>query len=341
MAKNRVSIAIMGLGNVGKNFLSILDRQSSLISDRTGCEFIIAAASDSRHSVLYRNGIQPGELLDLKSGGDISMKGQPLRAAEMFASSFHVLVDMSTASPDGKRERDVYVDSMETGKDIVTANKSPLANHWSDIMGCSRQQGKSVLFEATVAGGVPLFSLLKYSCGPSRLVRFRGIVSLTANFVLRKMGEGLTFERAVRMAQELGIAETNYTDDTGGVDAARKTVILANALFGLNLRLAEFKFQGITSCAATEDSSRLITEIVSEPDGTKVFSGIRKLDTGDFLASFGEMSLGYEVETEFNGKLRISSVSDGPVETAAAVVNDLMLLAGQKFQGKPGNPVRI
>ncbi len=331
----------MGLGNVGRNLLSILDRQADLIMDRTGCEFIISGASDSRHSVIYRDGIQPGDLLDLKLAGDISARGDSVRAQEMFSAPFQVLVDMSTASRDGEREKNAYIRSMEAGKDVVSANKSPLANHWSEIMAFSRKQGRSILFEATVAGGVPLFSLLKYSCGPSGLIRFRGIVSLTANFVLRKMSEGVAFDGAVRMAQERGIAETNYTDDTGGVDAARKTIILANALFGMNLKLAEFKFQGIQSRSVGENDSRLITEIARGPNGTEIFSGVRKLESGDFLATLGEMSLGYEVETEFNGKLRISSVSDGPVETAAAVVNDLMLLAGQKFQGKASNPPQI
>lgn len=139
------------------------------------------------------------------------------------------------------------------------------------------------------------------------------------------------------MAQEKGIAETNYADDTDGVDAARKTVILANALFGRNLRLADFNFQGISSSGKSTAEERLITEIISGPGGVKVFSGVRRLKQDDFLMSLGEMSLGYEVETEFNGNLRISSLSDGPGETAAAVVNDVMLLAGQKFQGNASN----
>ncbi len=82
------------------------------------------------------------------------------------------------------------------------------------------------------------------------------------------------------------------------------------------------------------DRYRLIAEITRSGNEVHAFSGLRNLDDGDYLLSLGEMSLGYEVNTSRNGRLRIHSVSDGPGETAAAVMNDVMLLAKEKFQGK-------
>lgn len=336
MGSRELKIAVFGLGNVGKHFLSILGNQSDLIWERTGVSIRITAAADSTSCRIFPGGISPLRLLEAKSRGELSVLGRSADRNEITGSGTDIIVDMSTASPDGVREMKDYIAAMEEGSSIVTANKSPLANHWVEIMDVSGKTGREILYEATVAGGVPLFSMIRHACGPSRIISFRGIVSLTANFVMRQIQSGKTFEEAVQVAKERGIAETNYTDDTDGVDGARKTVILANALFGTRLRLKDFSFRGVPAdgLSSIKSGTRLITDINVQDRSPRIFSGPVDLEDSDYLLSLGTMSLGYEVETQYNGTLRVSSISDGPGETAAAVVNDLMILSSQKFQGK-------
>ena len=336
MQRNSISIYIQGIGSVGRNFLSILADEGKLISERTGMDIVLGGASDRTGSVIFSKPVTPADLLKAKLSGNILSLGKEVTSREMTENEGGILVDMSSASRDGSRELQMYLSAMKNGMDIVTANKSPLANHWKQIMDNALAGGRTVLYEATVAGGVPLFSLLGGTCGPSTVNEFRGIVSLTANFVLKQMREGNTFMDAVAEAQKRGIAETNFRDDTDGLDGARKTVILANALFGKNMTLKDIKTSGVSESTDVKgmDRYRLIAEITRSGNEVHAFSGLRNLDDGDYLLSLGEMSLGYEVNTSRNGRLRIHSVSDGPGETAAAVMNDVMLLAKEKFQGK-------
>ncbi len=336
MERNKIPIYIQGIGSVGRNFLTILGDESRLISQRTGVDIVIGGASDRSGNVIFHDPVSPSDLLRAKLSGSIRSLGRECSEAEFTEDSNGILIDMSSASRDGKRELSTYLMALDNGMDIVTANKSPLANHWKEIMSKASEKGRSVLYEATVAGGVPLFSLLNRSCGPSTVKRFSGIVSLTANFVLNQMRTGRTFMQAVEEAKSRGIAETNFRDDTDGLDGARKTVILANALFGSNMTLKDIRTSGVSENTDTSnmERTRLITEIFSNNGKVEAFSGLRNLPRDDFLLSMGEMSLGYEVETSRNGTLRIYSTKDGPEEAAAAVVNDLMITAKEKFQGK-------
>ncbi len=327
-----MKIAILGLGNVGTNFLRILDESGKTLEDSCGTRIDLSFAADSRHIVAVEGGKRARELLKAKESGDISAHFRKVDLNEVLDSGIDVLVDMSAASKDGNREKEIYLAAFAKGIHVVTANKSPLALHWPEIVPVARSMGLRVLYESTVAGGVPLFNFVKYSCGPSEVRGFRGIVSLSANFIHKMMLEGKSFQEAVKVAQDMGVAEADYTDDTSGLDAARKCVILANALFGENLTLNDISYSGIPELDEREVKShgqvmRLITEVWKKNGSVTLSTGFRRLETGDYLLTLGQSSLGYELSTDNNGILRVSSAEDGPRETASGVMNDVLILA--------------
>lgn len=327
-----VRIALLGLGNVGKNFIGILDSSRKHLEEACGTTIEVAFAGDSKTIVSIPNGVSLQRLLKAKESGDISKVGKPVSLDDVLDSRIDALVDMSSASKDGIREKEIYLRAFEKGINVVTANKSPLALHWKSLVSEAEKRQLKLLYEATVAGGVPIFNFVRYSCGPSRVLRFRGIVSLTANFVVKMMHDGTSFDQAVRKAQEIGVAETDYTDDTSGLDAARKCVILVNSLFNRQLTLGEMKYSGIPEVSESDvrdhgANLRLITEIRENSGNLEMSTGFRRLDDDDYLMQLGEYSLGYEIETDNNGILRVSSGHDGPKETASGVMNDVLLLA--------------
>lgn len=327
-----MKIGILGLGNVGTNFLRILDESRKTLEKSSGTLIELKFAADSKHLVKLEDGDSARKLLDAKASGDISSQFDEISMEEALNSGIDVLVDMSAASKDGIREREIYLSAFGKGIHVVTANKSPLALHWPRIVPVAREKGIRVLYESTVAGGVPLFNFVRYSCGPSEVKGFRGIVSLSANFIHKMMLDGKSFQEAVKTAQEMGVAEADYTDDTSGLDAARKCVILANALFGENLTLNDISYSGIPELNEADvkehgSSMRLITEAVLENGKVKLKTGFQKLESSDFLLTLGESSLGYELDTDNNGVLRVSSAEDGPRETASGVMNDVLILA--------------
>lgn len=332
MTSETMKVAILGLGNVGQNFIRILSDSGGHIRESCGSDIEVAFVADSSGIVKVDKGRTYANILLAKRAQNIRSLGEPVTIEQVLDSGIDALIDVSSASKDGNRELEIFRAAIDRGINIVTANKSPLALHWAEIVPYARNRGIKVLFEATVAGGVPLFNFAKYSCGPSRVVKFRGIVSLTANYVLKMMHSGTSFEEAVRKAQEMGVAETDYTDDTSGLDGARKTVILANALFDREFSLKDIRYSGIPEVDLTEltskgDRLRLFTSITSENEALEISTGFGLLDQGDFLLSLEESALGYEIKTDNNGVLRVSSAHDGPRETAAAVVNDVMILA--------------
>ncbi|HLH85427.1 MAG TPA: homoserine dehydrogenase [Thermoplasmataceae archaeon] len=328
-----MNLIISGMGNVGQALLDILERQSGAQVSRRHNWANIVAVCDSKGCYETEN-TAPSEIIRLKRAKRLS--SLPAASLESkLKGEAGIFVDLSTASRDGSRELSGYLSAIRHGWHIVTANKSPLANHWTSIMSEAGEHGVMVLFEATVAGGVPLFNFVRNCLRESRILRFRGVVSLTANYVLRQVGLGLSLTEAVGMAQKAGIAETDYNDDLMGTDAARKTIILANALFGEGLCLSNFHYEGVGNLMKTRPAEqlrnyRLITDIIREDGGTSVHCGPVQLPEGDFLLGLDQMGLGYEIRTDLNGTVRVSSAEDTPHETAAAVLNDINTLAGLK-----------
>ncbi len=332
MSSDTMRAAILGMGNVGQNFVRILSESSDHIEDSCGNRIEISYVADSKGIVKVDSGRTYANILVAKKAGNLQSLGQSATMEEVLSSGIDVLIDVSSASKDGNRELQIFRSAIDRGIGIVTANKSPLALHWGEIIPYAESKGVRLLYEATVAGGVPVFNFAKYSCGPSTVHKFRGIVSLTANFVLKMMKTGSSFEDAVKKAQEIGVAETDYTDDTSGLDGARKTVILANALFGKTLSLKDIKYSGIPEVDPAEiqkngDRLRMYTSISREEDSLEVSTGFDLLDEDDYLLTLPDSALGYEITTDNNGVLRVSSAHDGPRETAAAVMNDVMIMA--------------
>ena len=327
-----MKVALIGLGNVGRNLLRILDEDGNRISQACGSTIEIISATDSSGTALFRQPVKPKELLDAKVKGSFPSEFNEGSLDDALEMKPDAIVDMSPATKDGNRELGIYLKAIKHGSHIITANKSPLALHWKEIMDEAELNGISILHEATVAGGVPIFNFVRYSCGPSSIITFHGIVSLTANYVLMLMTKGMDFQDAVKKAQEMGIAEADYTDDTSGLDAARKSVILANALFNRNYTLKDIKYSGIEQLSADDITKhgrkmRLVTDLKMVNGEFELFSGFRTLQDEDFGLTLGETSLGYELVTNNSGTLRLYSTHDGPRETASAVVNDIMILA--------------
>ncbi len=237
---------------------------------------------------------------------------------------YDVYVDMRSASRDGSFERDTYLKMFESGKNLITANKSGLANHWKKIDISRIENNKRMLYEATVAGGLPLFSVLRNSLNGFQCSYFQGIVNLTANFVMRMMRDGHSFEDACSMAVREGIGETDMSDDLLGIDSARKAVILSNAIFGKSLSLSDIKFGGMIK---NSEKNQMLLVTIGMNEEFYVNSEVVSLEKGHPFLKLGPMAMGYRAGFKDRSMLTVSEDYDGPVETAGAVLSDILSLA--------------
>ncbi len=300
---------IAGTGNVAKNLMRLMEAVPGIS---------VYGMENSRGSI-YGYGPLGSDMIqsfiqDPHSHGKHGMKVEDLE--------FDIYVDLRTASKDGVMERRTYEHMFSAGKSVVTANKSGLANFFPEIAEASHASRRKILYEATVAGGVPIFSLLQGAFLPFTVKEFRGVVNLTSNFVLKSIRMGLDPQEAKNQAIREGVAETDMTDDLDGTDSARKTVIVANALFGYPVRLKDLKYGGIDIENVTANS--MVISYVN--DQGKIESGLRTLGSDDPLLHLDPMGMAAEIKFKERAPIFISANRDGPLETAGAVLNDILLL---------------
>ena len=134
--------------------------------------------------------------------------------------------------------RDYVTRALREGEHVVTANKQLLAQHGEELVAAAREGGAQLRFEAAVAGAIPVIRVVQESLGAIPIEKVFGIVNGTTNYILTEMTRsGLSYEEALKQAQDLGYAEADPTDDVGGADAAAKMAILARLAFGAPVEL--------------------------------------------------------------------------------------------------------
>jgi homoserine dehydrogenase len=135
--------------------------------------------------------------------------------------------------------------ALESGAHAITANKGPIVHAYQELSDLAAARGKRFLFESTVMDGVPIFSLFRDTLPAVHLHGFRGILNSTTNVILTGMERGASFEESLKKAQEVGVAETDASDDIDGWDAAVKVVALVRVLMGVPLTLDQVSREGI------------------------------------------------------------------------------------------------
>ncbi len=142
--------------------------------------------------------------------------------------------------------RRAILDALAAGKQVVTANKALLAEHGAEVFEAARRHGRTIAFEASVAGGIPIIAALSQSLAANQILAIQGILNGTCNFVLTGMSEnGRSYAEVLTEAQGLGYAEANPALDVDGTDAAHKLAILAQIAFGLAVPVSHIERRGI------------------------------------------------------------------------------------------------
>ena len=147
----------------------------------------------------------------------------------------------------------MILEALKAGKNVVSANKDLIAEEGKEIFDTAQAAGKDFLFEAAVAGGIPIIRPLKQCLAGNDLTDILGIVNGTTNYILTKMFEdGMEFSDALKKAQELGYAEADPTADVEGLDAGRKMAIMASIAFHSRVVFADVYTEGITKITAAD-----------------------------------------------------------------------------------------
>ncbi len=228
--------------------------------------------------------------------------------------------------------------ALMAGKSVVTANKQVIAHAGPQLMTQAGQQGRHLLFEAAVAGGIPIVRALRDGVSGDRLYRIQGILNGTCNYILTRMErEQVSFAHALAEAQRLGYAEADPTADVDGFDAQAKLAILIGVGLGCAVRVEDIPQRSIASIAAVDFlyATRLgcvirqvaRAELVPETGGIRAaVSPALVPDTSALGRVEGSQNI-VVVDGEYGGETAFSGFGAGGEPTAVAVVSDLLGIA--------------
>jgi homoserine dehydrogenase len=227
----------------------LLEDRAQELRDRHAIAFRIAGIASRRIGWLAdANGFDAANILAPKSereGHDFSRAGNADIRSWLVAARADVLFEATSLNVEnGQPAVDHIRAALDHGAHAVTANKGPIVHAYRELRDLAAARGKRFLFESTVMDGVPIFSLFD-QLPAIHLQGFHGILNSTTNVILSEMENGLSFDAALKKAQDLGVAETDATHDIDGWDAAVKTAALITVLMDLPVQLDEIAREGI------------------------------------------------------------------------------------------------
>jgi homoserine dehydrogenase len=294
-------VGLLGHGTVGSAFAALLEQRADSIVTVTGLRPELSG-------VLTR------------SRGDFD---------QILAGSDLIVELMGGVDP----ARDYVLRAMRAGKHVVSANKLLLSQHGEELWACARDNSVQLRFEAAVAGVVPVIRVLQESLAAAHVERIHGIVNGTTNYILTEMARGgLSYEAALKQAQQLGYAEADPTDDVTGRDAAAKMAILARLAFDTPVHLDQVRYEGIEHLTADDIAYaeqlglglKLIGTAERVDGGLSVRVHPAFLYGGHPLASVHGPFNAVTVESDAITEITMSGPGAGGPQTASAVLGDVI-----------------
>jgi homoserine dehydrogenase len=226
----QLNVGILGLGTVGGGTYTVLKRNATEITRRTGVEINVVQVADRNLA----------HAKALATDTDVT--------DDAFAVVNNPAVDVVVELIGGYTlSRELVLKAIANKKHVVTANKALIALHGNEIFAAAKANNVIVAFEAAVAGGIPIIKALREGLGANRIEWVAGIINGTTNFILTEMREkGLNFADVLGEAQRLGYAEADPTFDVEGIDAAHKLTIMSAIAFGMPMKFEQAYTEGIT-----------------------------------------------------------------------------------------------
>lgn len=308
-------IAVLGYGVVGSGTVEVFYKNKESLEKKAGQEM----------DIKY--------ILDVRDFNDSPYK-------DKFTKDFNVILNdpevtvVAEVIGGLKPSYDFVKSSLMAGKSVVTSNKELVAAKGAELLAIAKEKNVNFFFEASVGGGIPIIKPLHVCLSANEIDEIAGILNGTTNFILTKMiRDGMDFEKALKIAQELGYAERNPSADVDGHDACRKICILASLAFGKHVYPESVHTEGITKitledveyCDSSDCKIKLIGCAKREEEGRisiGVFPAVIKDESQ--LAGVNDVFNAILVRGDATGDVVFYGKGAGKLPTASAVVADIV-----------------
>lgn len=314
---DKTKVAIVGMGTVGSGVARLLldygDRTARHAGHTLWLEKVVVRDLKKARQAELPEGLLTDDLSQVTDNPEITAVAQLIGGLEP--------------------ARSIMLKLLESGKDVITANKALLAEHGPELFDRARELGRSIAFEASVAGGVPIITNVSQCLSANQIELLHGILNGTSNFILSQMEErGASYDDAVAEAQRLGYAEADPSMDVDGTDAAQKLAILAHLAFGARIHWSEIPCWGIDTLEladlryAGELGYRIKLLAVAElvPEGLELHVSPTLVKKGTPLAEVRGAFNAISVVGDAVGQVFFHGLGAGQMPTASAVVADMI-----------------
>ena len=232
--QNKINVGLIGAGTVGSGTYKVLKENFAEIYRKTGKEIIVFALAEK--DIKRAKEVADDKTLIFEDAFDLVKD-----------KNIHIVVELIGGTGISK---DLVEEAIKNNKHVVTANKALIAMHGEELVNLATKHNVNLLYEAAVAGGIPIVKAIREGLVANKIEWIAGILNGTTNYILTEMKENnLTFEVALKQAQELGFAEADPTFDIEGIDAAHKITILASIAFGIPVNFNAAHIEGISNLA--------------------------------------------------------------------------------------------
>ncbi len=315
-----IKVGLIGFGTVGSGTAKILLGQQELISKRAGCKIILSKICDkditSDRGVSVPKDILTTNVDEVLDDPDIKIVIELIGGIEP-AKSF-------------------ILKAIKNKKHVVTANKALLATYGHEIFSTAYKHDVEIGFEASVGGGIPIIKTVKEGLVANDIKTVLGIMNGTANYILSSMtDQGISFEQALKKAQELGYAEADPTYDVEGIDTAHKLAIMTMLSFGVKVSLDDIYTEGITTLKPIDISFasefgyriKLLAIARKHKDGIELRIHPTMVPESHLLAQVNQAYNAIYLVGDSVGKVLLYGLGAGQMPTGSAVVSDVVDIA--------------
>ena len=336
-----IRLAMVGLGNLGRRFCSILLEKDLYLQEKFGLYFSVVSAVDSRGAAYDVNGLDLNHIVSLKSAGS-SIAEYP-RSGQWGVSAVDLLK---------QTEADVLLESspvhleqgaepgltciriaLRSGMHVVTPNKGPLVVAFDDLHALAEENHVELRYDGTVAGGLPALNVGTRDLRGAQVISIQAVPNLVTGYMMDLLSDGISFDDAFERAKDEGVLEGDGSWDIDGWDAAAKLTILTKAVMGLPARIKDVERTGIRDLPASQLSQarergylyRLIARTDRQEDGVFQLSvKPTPLPSTHPFGRLGQKQMGVVYETDIYGTITLIINEENPIPSAATMLRDLL-----------------
>lgn len=335
-------LAFIGFGVVGQGLAEILLQKGEILKKQYGFDAKVTAVCDLMKGSLYHpEGLdlreilrlveETGEFKDYPTTQGLQTGWDSMKTIR--ESNANSIIEVTfTDGKTGQPAIDHCKAAFESGKNVVMTNKGPVALAYRELKELAEEHNVRWGYEGTVMSGTPALRMPHAALAGNEISEISGILNGTTNFILTKMEEGMTYDDALKEAQERGYAEADPTGDVEGKDALYKAVILSNDIMNEPITIEDVSCTGISDLtledveAAKAEGRRwkLIARIKKTADGVKASVAPEKIPLTDPLASVGGAVNAITYNCDLAGPITLEGAGAGKTETGYSLLIDLI-----------------